>query len=152
MQAEEKKSACWIDCCHGLCIRSSFLSTPPFLSLPPSLSPVSPGSGVSALAFPLSLGFFSSRGPFSFVLFVRSSTRASKHFGERNPGVSSIILRARLFPRARVEAELVAVPRVGSVRDLLWESGEDRACEVSLGEVMVGGDELRGIKRWEVNW
>ena len=58
---------------------------------------------------------FRSRGPFSFVLFVRSSTRASKHFGERNPGVS-IILRARLFPRARVEAGLVAVPRVGSVR------------------------------------
>lgn len=71
--------------------------------------------------------------------FVRSTTRASKHFGDRNPGVSSIILRARLFPRARVEAGLVAVPRVGYVRDLLWGSGEDGACEVSPGEIMVGG-------------
>jgi len=113
---------------------SLFVLIHPSFSLPPSLSlsPVSPGSGVPALAFPLfRLDFFCSRGPFfSFVLFVRSSTRASKHFGERNPGVSSIILRARLFPRARVEAGLVAVPRVGSVRDLLWGVGKMKLARI----------------------
>ena len=49
------------------------------------------------------------------------------------------ILRVRLFLRARVEAGLVAVLRVSPVRDLLWGSGEDGGCEVSLGEIRVGG-------------
>lgn len=47
------------------------------------------------------LGFFSSRGPFfSSILFFRSSTRASKHVRDRNPGVSSLFLEPVCF-RAR---------------------------------------------------
>ena len=99
---------------------------PPFLLPPlsPSLSPVSPRSGVSALAFPLfCLDFFVREAPSSLSFLLDLARAPVSISGNVIRAFPLFILRARLFPRARVEAGLVAVLRVGSVRDLLWGVG-----------------------------